>query len=213
MDMVDILGSLLGHKVSQGGKGGDALNDIFRRGPQSSSQSSQEGSKPVDISREAKELEDLLKVANDRQSGPSRGRSTPQSLPPAAAPKPAPTGRQQPGSEQQALILIRAMINSAKADGKLDQDEQERILKQLHGPTPENLQFLREEFQRSLDVRGFALSVPVGMEQQVYTMSLLAINLDTSDEAKYLMELGESLRLPADVREQIHQRLGAPSIY
>jgi uncharacterized membrane protein YebE (DUF533 family) len=51
------------------------------------------------------------------------------------------------------------------------------------------------------------------MEQQVYTMSLIAIDLDTGEEAKYLMELSESLRLPTAVREQIHQRLGAPSIY
>jgi uncharacterized membrane protein YebE (DUF533 family) len=51
------------------------------------------------------------------------------------------------------------------------------------------------------------------MEQQVYTMSLIAIDLDTGEEAKYMMELAESLRLPAEVREQIHQRLGAPSIY
>jgi hypothetical protein len=222
MDMVDILGSLLRHKTSQGGKGGDALNDIFRRGSQrppggsqrspggsqrspGGSQRSPSGSQPIDIGRKAKELEELLNVAKDRQS------ASPTS--PSAAPPSVPTGRQQPGGEQQALILIRAMINAAKADGRLDQHEQESILKQLRNPTAENIQFLREEFQRPLDARGFALSVPVGMEQQVYTMSLIAINLDTGEEATYLMELAENLRLPADVREQIHQRLGAPSIY
>ena len=209
MDMIDILGGLLGHKTSRGGKGSDALNDIFRRG----SKQSPSGSKPTDIGREAKELEDLLNVAKGRQSGATGGRSTPQSSAPPTAPQSAPTGRQQPGGEQQALILIRAMINAAKADGRLDQNEQESILKQMRNPTSENIQFLREEFQRPLDARGFALSVPVGMEQQVYTMSLIAINLDTSEEAKYLMELAENLRLSPDVREQIHQRLGAPSIY
>ncbi|TWU33831.1 Inner membrane protein YebE [Novipirellula artificiosorum] len=105
------------------------------------------------------------------------------------------------------------MINAAKADGQLDQKEQGNILKHLSNPTPENLQFIREEFQRPLDARAFALSVPVGMEQQVYTISLIAIDLDTGQEAKYLMELAENLRLPAGVREQIHQRLGVPSIY
>jgi uncharacterized membrane protein YebE (DUF533 family) len=51
------------------------------------------------------------------------------------------------------------------------------------------------------------------LEQQVYTMTLVAIDLNTGKEAKYLMELAESLRLPMDIREQIYKRLGAPSIY
>ncbi len=81
------------------------------------------------------------------------------------------------------------------------------------GPSREAIQFLREEFSRPLDVHEFASSVPLGMEQQVYTMSLIAIDLDTGREAKYLLELARSLRIPDEVREQIHQRLGAPSVY
>lgn len=73
--------------------------------------------------------------------------------------------------------------------------------------------FLKQEFDRSTSAHEFAMSVPVGMEQQVYTLSLIAIDLDTGDEAKYLMELADSLRLSKDVRQQIHERLGAPSIY
>ncbi len=115
--------------------------------------------------------------------------------------------------DERALIVIRAMVNAAKADGRLDQEEQDKILKQLRNPTNEHIQFLRDEFARPLDVRGFAMSVPVGMEQQVYTASLIAIDLDTGEEAKYLMELAENLRLSPEIRQQIHERLGAPSIY
>lgn len=64
-----------------------------------------------------------------------------------------------------------------------------------------------------MDVREFAWSVPIGMEQQVYTMSLIAIDLDTSREASYFIDLAHGLRIPANVREEIHQRLGAPSIH
>lgn len=208
MDMIDILGSLLGQKTSRGGKGGDALNDIFGR----ASQDSQAGSGPRDIAKEAKDLEDMLIAANDRQSDSTHGGG---SVPQPASPRSGsvPSARQSPDSEQQALILIRAMINAAKADGRLDQNEQEKILKHLKNPTAENVQFIREEFQRPLDARGFALSVPVGMEQQVYTMSLIAIDLDTGEEAKYLMELANNLQIPTEVREQIHQKLGAPSMY
>ena len=199
MDVIDILGGILGHKTSQGGRGGDALNDIFRRGSRSSSPS---GSQPTDISREAKELEDLLNVTNDRQA---------ESAPADASPA-EPSGG-SPSQQQRALILIRAMVNAAKADGQIDPSEQDNIIKHLRNPSPENIQFLRDEFRRPLDVRGFAMSVPVGMEQQVYKMSLIAIDLDTGKEAKYLMELAENLRLSDEVREQIHQQLGAPNIY
>ena len=35
MDVIDILGSMLGHKSSEPGKGTDVLTDILRRGSQS----------------------------------------------------------------------------------------------------------------------------------------------------------------------------------
>ena len=169
--------------------------------------------RPSDISQQAKELEDLLNVANERQSHP---RSAPVPTQPHSSSRPD-TGIREttsPSSDnEKAQILVRAMVNAAKSDGQIDQAEQQRILERLHNPSPDAIQFLREEFQKPLNVREFAMSVPIGMEQQVYTMSLIAIDLDTGNEAKYLMELAEALRLPMEVREQIHQRLGAPSIY
>ena len=216
MDAIDILGSLLGHKSSRGGRGSDVLKDILTGGSRSSAPSS--GSSPTNIGREAKELEDLLNVAQHRQSGSGQSGSgqpkSRQAPTPSSGSVDARGPKTTPGGDaEHALILVRAMVNAAKADGQIDEKEQKSILERLSNPSRENIDFLRQEFQRPLDVREFALSVPIGMEQQVYTMSLIAIDLDTGQEAKYLMELAEALRLPADVREQIHQRLGAPSIY
>jgi len=209
MDAIDILGSLLGHKSSRAGKGTDVLTEIFRGGSKKSSPAP----RPSDISQQAKELEDLLNVANERQSRPG---SAPVPTQPHSSPRPDTGFREttSPSSDnEKAQILVCAMVNAAKSDGQIDQAEQKSILDRLHNPSPDVIQFLREEFQKPLNVREFAMSVPIGMEQQVYTMSLIAIDLDTGSEAKYLMELAEALRLPMEVREQIHQRLGAPSIY
>ncbi len=166
---------------------------------------------PSDIESAARELEDMLNVANDRDTQRRAGR------PPAAPAPSAPAGRDQPGASgsanDSALVLVRAMVNAAKADGQIDQTEQQNILQRLGDSSRQAIQFLRDEFAKPLDVHEFARSVPIGMEQQVYTMSLIAIDLDTGREAKYLLELANSLRIPADVREQIHQRYGAPSIY
>ena len=206
MDAIDILGSLLGHKTSRGGRGGSVLTDILG----GNSKSAPEPSRPpssAEIQREAEQLEDLFKIAKGRSTSATGNRES--SIP---RPRTRPSGN-PPDDNERALVLVRAMISAAKADGRLDQQEQENILKQLHRPSPDAVRFLREEFQRAVDLRELVSSVPMGMEQQVYTMSLIAIDLDTGEEAKYMMELAESLRLPAEVREQIHQRLGAPSIY
>ncbi len=209
MDAIDILGSLLGHKSSKSGRGSDVLKDIFGGGSGSRTSSS-DPPKPAEVARDAKELEDLLNVANDRQthrSPPSRSDAELQR-------QPTPQDRQDPsGQNERALILVQAMINAAKSDGKIDSTEQEAILKRLSDRSPNTIEFLRAEFAKPLNVREFCASIPIGMEQQVYTMSLIAIDLDTGQEAKYLMDLANGLRLDPAVREQIHQRLGAPSVY
>ncbi|TWU33832.1 hypothetical protein Poly41_48310 [Novipirellula artificiosorum] len=93
MDMIDLLGSLLGQKTSGGGRGGDALNDIFRRG----SGVSRGGSQSTDISKEGKDLEDLLNVAKDRHSNSGSGDRAPSSSAPT---KSAPADQQSQGGDQ-----------------------------------------------------------------------------------------------------------------
>ena len=210
MDAIDILGSLLGHKTKRGGRGGNVLTDIFGGGSKSASAPSRPPSS-AEIQRQAEQLEDMLRVAKGRATGGRSTGSTGSRDRGIPTPRSRPSGN-PPDDNERALVLVRAMIGAAKADGRLDREEQENILKQVD-PSPNAVQFLREEFRRPVDIRDLVASVPIGMEQQVYTVSLIAIDLDTGQEAEYLMELAELLRLPTEVREQIHQRLGAPSIY
>ena len=114
---------------------------------------------------------------------------------------------------ERALVLVRAMISAAKSDGRLDSSEQERIVDQLHDPSPEAIRFLREEFRQPVDLRGFVASVPIGMEQQVYVLSLMSINLDSKAEADYLDQLAQGLNINNQVSNQLHQELGAPLLY
>ncbi|TWU16224.1 tellurite resistance TerB family protein [Allorhodopirellula heiligendammensis] len=207
MDITDILGSLLGGRAPRGGTPSDAPSDTAPRRSNPGRSNGPTSMSHTDIERQAKELEDLLNVSKNRHSG---------STPPAeASPQRTPVpNSEQPGVDQeQGTLLVRAMINAAKADGQIDPSEQQNIMRRLHNPSRETLQFLQDEFDRPQDLRGFAMSVPVGMEQQVYTLSLMTINLDSGSEAKYLKELGDTLRLSQEVREQIHQRVGAPSVY
>ncbi len=113
----------------------------------------------------------------------------------------------------QAMILVRAMIEAAKADGQITRDEQEAIMKHVGPVTEADVAFLREEFSRRPDVKAFAWSVPLGMEEQVYAASLLAIQIDEQSEVDYLQALSHGLRLPPKRCNEIHRRFNAPEIF
>lgn len=122
----------------------------------------------------------------------------------------------EPSADQEAAaaLMLRAMIQAAKSDGKLDDGEQEKLMGQLGGDVDrEEAAFVQAEMQRNVDVDALAAEVPRGLEPQVYAMSLLAIDLDSQAEAQYLHALAQAMNLkPAQVND-VHAQLGAPSLY
>ncbi len=123
---------------------------------------------------------------------------------------------QAPSASQndQAALMIRAMVNAAKSDGDIDQQEQQNIVGKLGGDVgAEEAQFIRNEMAAPLDVNGFVRSVPQGMEQQVYLISLMAINLDNKSEAVYLDQLAKGLNISEQQSNQLHAEVGAPQLY
>lgn len=115
--------------------------------------------------------------------------------------------------EKNAALLLRAMISAAKADGQMDADEQRKITEHLGEITQEEADFVRNEMQAPLDLTGLIADVPAGLEQQVYLMSLMAISLDTKEEAVYLDTLRQGLNLTQEASNEIHDKLGAPKLY
>ena len=229
MDAMDILGALLGRKTKSGGSGGSVLKDMLgggrkpaQRAPSNRAPSGRAPSqRPQSIEESAQSLEDLLNVANDhhnnRRETPSQRpprSAPPRQSPPASRRAPLPTPPSEPAElNDQAVIMIRAMINAAKSDGKIDQAEQDAILKQVDHVGDEEIRFLQQEFAAELDVRDFAWSVPMGMEEQVYSLSLLAIELDENKEAQYLGELAHGLRISPARCNEIHRKFRLPEIF
>lgn len=223
MDLIEILGDLLGQKPIRPGRDTEGPSDRDATRGQPRRRTAETG--PVSeeqIKREAAELEELLNVAKQRRSAPPSSGQAPSNAGRANPPIPPRTAPRQPPQEQESAgvtdndragVLIRAMVNAAKSDGRIDQAEQQRILGQLTNPTRATMEYLNRLFDEPLDTRRLADSVPVGMEKQVYMISLMALDLDSGSEAKYLVELGNALRISQDEREQIHQRMGAPSVY
>jgi len=125
----------------------------------------------------------------------------------------APARRPEPKEENDAVLLIKAMCNAAKADGKIDQSEIKNIVGRLGEVDQAEARFLEQELQAPLDIRGFVASVPDDMVEQVYAFSLMGMKLDTQQEAQYLGAVAEGLRLNPQVANQIHAKLGAPQIF
>ncbi|MFK8110669.1 MAG: tellurite resistance TerB family protein [Rubripirellula sp.] len=215
MDAMDVLGALLGKKSGSGSAGGNILKDLLtggrgksqpqpRQHPKAQNPRSQTSTRrPRTIGDAAKGLEDLLNVSNDHHQ---QRRQTPQ-------PKPRQPEPKHEEMNEQAEILIRAMICAAKSDGQITKDEQDDIVKQLGEVSQEEVDFLRAEFAKPVDVREFTWSVPRGMEEQVYSISLMGIDLDEQKEAEYLADLAHGLRLDPARCNQIHQSYGAPVIF
>ncbi len=122
----------------------------------------------------------------------------------AAAPA-APSQSQQ----DQATLLIRAMCNAAKADGEIDQAEQDAIVGRLGGDIDEaEANFLRQELATPLDVAGFARQIPQEMGPNIYAFSVMTVKVDTREEVAYLQQLAQHLNLDGDTLRSIHQQLG-----
>lgn len=112
--------------------------------------------------------------------------------------------------EEEAAILIRAMANAAKADGSVDDQEIDAIISRAGDLDAEAEAFVRSELARPLNLDEFIESVPGGMEAEVYTMSLLPIDVDTVAEAEYLADLRLGLGLSDEQAVDIHEALGVP---
>ena len=212
VDAIKILGGLLGKQGGSSNAGGDILGNILK-GALGGGGSSRPGQGNNDM------LGGLLgmamkqfgqKAPAQNQAGHSQGSG--HFKPDFGQAEPEPQIERQQANDQ-ATVLIRAMINSAKSDGKVDKQEGENILKQLGDVSEAEMNFVRNEIAQPLDVHKFAHAVPSGMEQNVYAVSLISIDLDTNQEAKYLHELAQCLELSPQVCNQIHDKVGAPKIY
>lgn len=132
-----------------------------------------------------------------------------QSMRNRGEPKIKPTAQQ----DAVAALMLRAMIQAAKSDGKIDAEEKRKLLSNLGDVSAEEKRFVESELASAVDVQGLARQVPNGLEAQVYTMSVMAINLDNKAEAQYLHQLAGAMGINQKNVNHIHARLGVPALY
>jgi uncharacterized membrane protein YebE (DUF533 family) len=118
-----------------------------------------------------------------------------------------------PHQEAAAALLLRAMIQAAKSDGSIDAAEKAKIMQNLKDATPAEIKFVNALVAAPVDVDGLVRAVPKGLEAQVYTMSVMAIDLDNQTEANYLHTLAQGLGIGQSQVNSIHAQLGVPALY
>ncbi len=106
------------------------------------------------------------------------------------------------------MLLIQAMIAAAKADGAVDATECQRILAML-----EERVWVMSEMAKSLDIDPLVVRAEgLRLALKAYVASLMAIEVDTDEERRYLVDLRDRLRIDPTTAASLHNVVGVPAI-
>jgi uncharacterized membrane protein YebE (DUF533 family) len=120
---------------------------------------------------------------------------------------------------QGQLLLLRAMVAAAHADGNIDQSERMKIFDQLDRMdlSTEDKSSLFEEMRNPMSIEQLVSNVPCSeAAAEVYTMSTLALDLSQNDSRMYLDKLAKMLCIPSQLQYALedtacNHRLSAPA--
>lgn len=191
----DVLGNLSNNKAALGGLG--ALGGALLGGGKSSAKGAIGGGA---LAMLASLAFSALKSAGQAPAQPPKALLQMQ------------TAEQEKELDDDANILVKAMINAAKADGAIDQKELQKIIGKFEedGLTQEDKDFFMTESARPLDLSGLVASAAgrPNLAAQIYAASLLAIEVDTPAEELYMQNLASGLRLAPETVSYIETSLG-----
>jgi uncharacterized membrane protein YebE (DUF533 family) len=110
------------------------------------------------------------------------------------------------GEHEFAMMLVRAMIAAARADGHIDDEERARITEKLSlsGMNSDTQEFLANELNAPVDIDALvAAAVTDAQKVELYTASRLTIEPKTRAERGYLDLLAGRLKLPDSLIDHI----------
>lgn len=127
---------------------------------------------------------------------------------PEVAAAPPATGEDM---QHAAMVVLRAMIEAAKADGQVDATERARILQRLEAASaePQARAWVEAQLAMPPDLPGLAALVgSPAQAAQVYGAALFAIEVDTNAERAFVARLAEAVKLPPEAAQHIRHALG-----
>ena len=115
-------------------------------------------------------------------------------------------------TEENAKLMIRAMIMAAKSDGEIDAEERTKILDHLTDASQEEIDFVQCELDAPVDPTALAKDVTEDTKAKVYAAALMAISVDTDAERTFLKALAAAVQLDAAKQTEIHLSMGKPAL-
>lgn len=123
-----------------------------------------------------------------------------------------PAADDQAGNDKLGLMLIRAMIAAARADGRMDAQESQIIFQRIEslGLDSASQNVLVQEMGRPIDMDAIVNSATCPeVASEIYIASLLAIDVDTAAEKAYLAMLAARLQLPPQLVTELDNQVSA----
>lgn len=157
------------------------------------------------------------KAYRDWQAGQAANASggRPRTASPTMPPPPSGTPfnpASEAGQQKLARTLLRAMIAASKADGHIDEQERARLIGEMDrlNLAADDKAFVTEELQAKLDIDAVAGAATSQEEAaEIYTASLLAIDVDNAAERGYLTMLAARLNLDDSLIAHLHQSVAS----
>ena len=114
-----------------------------------------------------------------------------------------------PEVEDHSHAILRALIAAAKADGQIDDAEQQMIHSEIrrHTDDPQLQQWLDDEVARPLDVTEVAqAATDPAIASEMYLASVMLVDDQHAAERKYLDELAAALKIDPQLQVQLEQQ-------
>lgn len=114
------------------------------------------------------------------------------------------------GDHNFGIILIKGMIAAAKSDGHIDSIEQNKIfseIEKMNLPVDQKA-LIFDSLLKPVDLKELTKNIS-SMEQaaEFYLASYITIEPNQPEEISYLESLGNMLKLPPELINQIHQQI------
>ncbi|WP_336485658.1 DUF533 domain-containing protein [Methylobacterium nigriterrae] len=114
--------------------------------------------------------------------------------------------------EDEARLMLRAMVAATAADGLIDEDERRRLTQAVEnaGLDRDGRAWLERELAEPASVDEIAEPVnDPDAAARIYAAARLAIEADTLQERQFLRMLAEALDVPQDAAAQVDRDLAA----
>lgn len=112
-------------------------------------------------------------------------------------------------AEAHSHAVLRALIAAAKADGRIDENEQQMISTEMgrHTDEPQLKQWLNDEVAKPLNAADFAeYAADPGVASEIYLASVMLVDDQQDAERGYLDELAAQLQLEPELQLHLEQQ-------